>query len=72
LALNLSGTGLQGTFQQKGRVVGERTPLLIGRILQSLHHVLAHSDGEAARLTEDSRHQKRSELLWNAATVRLH
>ena len=63
---------MQRALEQKGRVVGERAALLIGRILQSLHHVLAHSDGEAARLTEDSRHQKRSELQWNAATVRLH
>lgn len=61
LGMRLSGDLLQALFQQKGGVIGERAPLLIGELHQGFKNVMAHGDGESARLTEGNRHRS---VLW--------
>jgi hypothetical protein len=56
LGMRLSGDLLQPCFQQEGGVIGDGAALLIRELHQGFKNVMAHGDGETARLTEGNRH----------------
>jgi hypothetical protein len=57
LGLSVARDLLQPCFQQEGGVIGDRAALLIGELHQRFKDVMAHGDGETARLTEGNRHR---------------